>query len=104
MKKNIIMLLSALAIVISFFNCTKTINPMACCTVPGTGTVGVAITVTSTCSTNANAYEWNFGDGSSKITEANPSHIYTTVGTYSISLMAMNGNNMNQVSKTIIIH
>jgi gliding motility-associated-like protein len=33
----------------------------------------------------ASSYDWDFGDGSPHSTEANPTHIYTTPGSYSVS-------------------
>ena len=36
-------------------------------------------------------YSWNFGDGSPVNTTANPSHIYTTNGTYTATLTVSNG-------------
>jgi len=38
-------------------------------------------------SSNATSFNWNFGDGGSS-TAANPSHTYTTAGTYTVSLQA----------------
>lgn len=39
---------------------------------------------------NANTYLWNFGDGQTS-TLKNPTHIYTTEGSYTVSLKAYNG-------------
>ncbi len=44
----------------------------------------------SNASTGATAYAWNFGDGGSSTT-ANPSHLYTNDGTYTVVLTATNG-------------
>lgn len=41
-------------------------------------------------STNAISYTWNFGDGNSS-TSSNPSHTYTTNGTYNVQLIANGG-------------
>lgn len=38
----------------------------------------------------ANSYKWNFGDGSAISTLENPSHSYTVVGTYNVTLTATN--------------
>lgn len=42
---------------------------------------------TNDCSTY-NVYTWNFGDGSPVSRQVNPSHVYTTPGTYTITLSA----------------
>ena len=42
---------------------------------------------TNDCST-FNVYTWDFGDGSSPSRAVNPSHVYTTPGTYTITLAA----------------
>jgi len=49
---------------------------------------GGQLTLTNT-SQNANGYEWNFGDGTTS-TQAQPSHVYTTPGTYAVMLIATN--------------
>lgn len=48
-----------------------------------------AVTFTNT-STGATAYQWDFGDGSPISTALNPSHTYTTGGTYTVQLIAIN--------------
>ncbi len=42
-------------------------------------------------STNANNFTWNFGDGGTS-TATNPSHIYNTIGTYTVKLVANGGS------------
>ena len=98
--------LSGLLFVIMLVSSSCTKEPMACCEVPTTGTVGVSVSFSSTCSMDASKYEWNFGDGSAVSTEANPTHIYTTAGTYSVKLMVMDkkGKNMKDTSKAITIN
>jgi gliding motility-associated-like protein len=46
---------------------------------------------------NGVSYEWNFGDGSPTITTTVPdtSHIYTSVGTYQVMLVAIDPNTCN---------
>lgn len=57
-------------------------------------------------STNATSYSWNFGDGFSS-TEANPTHVYKTGGTYTVQLDAFNttssGTSESLTSKTITV-
>lgn len=48
----------------------------------------------------ANSYEWNFGDGSAKSTLENPVHVYTVVGTYSVTLKATNEKGDSILVKT----
>ncbi|QEC42973.1 gliding motility-associated-like protein [Pseudobacter ginsenosidimutans] len=38
-------------------------------------------------------YEWDFGDGSPKSTDANPTHTYTSTGAFTVTLTARNGSN-----------
>lgn len=45
----------------------------------------------SNATTNATNYIWNFGDGNSS-TDANPSHVYNTAGTFTVSLVATVGS------------
>jgi PKD repeat protein len=54
-----------------------------------TPTVNGATVNFSNTSTNANAYLWNFGDGNSSLA-SDPSHKYTTDGTYTVTLTATN--------------
>jgi PKD repeat protein len=51
----------------------------------------------------ANSYEWDFGDGSAKSSLENPSHTYTTVGTYTVSLKATNEKGDSILSKTAFV-
>lgn len=44
-------------------------------------------TVSFTNSTNATSYQWDFGDGATS-TDANPSHTYTTYGSFDVTLIA----------------
>jgi len=54
--------------------------------------------------TNANNYLWNFGDGDTS-TLANPSHIYSTSGTYTVTLIGYGGGGCNDtLIRTTYIH
>lgn len=75
--------------------------PVAAAT-PSVFTVEVNNIVTFTNqSTNANGYIWDFGDGNTS-TDANPWNTYTSIGTYTVELIAINGNCPND-STTITI-
>jgi PKD repeat protein len=56
----------------------------------------------STSITNSLNYSWNFGDGNTS-SIANPSHTYTTSGTYTITLIASNCIFSDTITKTIQI-
>ena len=60
---------------------------------PLSACAGVPINFTSTSTTNGGPaitqYSWNFGDGVTVVTN-NPSHVYTTPGTYTITLVVTN--------------
>ncbi len=53
-------------------------------------------------STNATTYEWDFGDGKTS-TEKNPTHRYSAVGSYTITLVAKNPSGSQQYRETIKI-
>ncbi|MGK0364544.1 MAG: PKD repeat protein [Saprospiraceae bacterium] len=48
-------------------------------------------------SVNADMYEWNFGDGNTS-TEQNPTHIYTQLGDYTVTLTVYNSADPENVS------
>lgn len=50
---------------------------------------------------NANTYEWDFGDGSTKSPDANPTHEYAKNGNYTVIFIAKNSK--NQIVKTLKI-
>lgn len=56
-------------------------------------------------SVNANSYTWNFGDGTIITTTSAvpPTHFYTTSGTYTISLTAINSCNMANATISPIV-
>jgi PKD repeat protein len=66
-----------------------------------TAAVNTAITFTNS-STNATSYLWSFGDGNSSA-EMNPSHTYTTAGTFTVLLTATGKGGSNSTSKDITI-
>jgi hypothetical protein len=54
-------------------------------------------------STNAVSYNWNFGDASPGSTSANPSHTYTTNGTYTVTLTATGPCGIDTYTLTVTI-
>ena len=99
----------ALAGIISVSSCKKdATNTLAsgeaCFNVTPTS-VDVNGTVTfSNCSNNSSSYSWDFGDGSSS-TLSEPTHSYTSSGTYTIKLTAKNSDGVgDSVSKTVTVN
>lgn len=80
-----------------------TVNP---CTPPTAGFVGsptsgnypLNVNFTNQ-STGAASYSWTFGDGGTS-TSANPSHTYTSAGTYTVTLTAINTCGSDQMVRT----
>ncbi len=48
------------------------------------------------------SYDWNFGDGSAHAVTANPTHLYTSAGTYSVTLIVTD-NAAAAVTKTLTV-
>lgn len=59
--------------------------------VPPSGVMPLPVSF-SNGSTGATNYIWDFGDGSPTSTAQNPSHTYTSPGTYTVMLIVYNGN------------
>jgi PKD repeat protein len=60
----------------------------------------VALTSTSTVSGNA-TYAWDFGDGNTS-TMMNPSHVYSTVGSFTVTLTVTNECGSNTTTQTVV--
>ena len=78
---------------------TTPLAPVASFT--GTPTSGVApllVTFTDTSTNSPTSWSWNFGDGSSSSLQ-NPSHTYTTVGFYTVTLTVRNAQGSDQIIK-----
>lgn len=53
-------------------------------------------------SLNTNSQEWNFGDGNSS-TASNPTHLYTSLGDFDVTLTTHKGNCIETLTKTITV-
>jgi PKD repeat protein len=92
---------------IFIYSCSKKdsgISPSASFTlseVGGNSHAPSTVNFTNT-SSYATTYSWNFGDGSSSSADA-PSHKYTSVGNYTITLIASAGGKSSTTTKSITI-
>lgn len=67
--------------------------------VPPVACINEAVQFTSNAA-YATGYHWDFGDNSPASTQTNPSHIYTTAGTYEVELIVTNPGTCN-ISDTV---
>ncbi|HET8603211.1 MAG TPA: PKD domain-containing protein, partial [Marmoricola sp.] len=81
---------------------TPTPGPTASFTAsPTSGTVPFAVQFTDTSSGSPTSWSWDLGDGSAKSTERNPSHTYTTPGTYKVTMTAANAQGSSTTTGTV---
>jgi PKD repeat protein len=66
------------------------------------GGAPMAVTFTDKSVGVPTSWNWNFGDGSTS-TDQNPSHTYTTLGTFTVSLTASNKDGQDLTTKTAYI-
>lgn len=107
MSANCLSLASLMiATILIFSRCSKekADPPVAGFSITGTNMTAPAKISFTNSSINAVGYSWNFGDGSTSNDE-NPTHIYQTGGTYTVTLEATGGPNagITKTSKTITI-
>lgn len=94
--KKILFLAGAAALVSS---CKK--DPSACFDYSPATELKTGDTVTFTnCSDNADSYLWEFADGTTS-TEANPTHVFTATGSFSVTLKATNDKSSERISKVL---
>ncbi len=89
-KFRILIYLAALAFI---FNACQDDDPVVVACFDYTPEQGIKIGDTVhfvNCSQEALEFSWSFGDSETS-TEVSPSHVYTTPGTYTVTLLAMNG-------------
>ncbi len=70
---------------------------------PGEKKNEVAVNLNVKSSKDITSWLWNFGDGTTS-TEQNPSHTYTSAGTYTVTLTVDNGTTENTETKTDYIN
>ncbi|MFA5221141.1 MAG: PKD domain-containing protein [Methanoregula sp.] len=66
------------------------------------GTAPLTVTFTDTSTNSPSKWVWTFGDDSYSTVE-NPTHSYTTAGTYTVTLTVTNSGGSNTITKTAFI-
>ena len=66
---------------------------------PTSGTVSLSVAFTDSSTNSPTSWYWYFGDGGTS-TSQNPTHPYTTAGTYTVSLTAKNAKGSASATKT----
>jgi PKD repeat protein len=69
---------------------------------PASPAAGQAVQFTDTSTGGPTSWQWSFGDGGTS-TAQNPSHTFTTAGSYTVSLIAANGSSSQSASRTVTV-
>lgn len=99
-------IVAIIATVLTLQSCSKSSDssttpaPVAAFTFTASGTVAPETVTFTNSSSNATSYSWSFGDGTTS-TQASPSHVFTTSGSYTVTLTAINAGGSNQTSQTV---
>ena len=81
----------------------KAVAPAAAFTyAPTAPTIGQTVTFSDTSTNAPTSWVWTFGDGGIS-TVKNPTHVYATVGTFTVTLKATNAGGTGTISKSIVV-
>ncbi|MEW6411959.1 MAG: S8 family serine peptidase [Candidatus Zixiibacteriota bacterium] len=67
---------------------------------PTSGNYPLTVNFTDLSTNSPTSWDWNFGDGSAHVYTQNPSHVYSTAGTYTVTLVAANAYGSDAEVKT----
>jgi PKD repeat protein len=70
---------------------------------PTGGDAPLTVQFTDTSTGSPTSWLWNFGDGGPTSTSQNPSHVYSTAGTYTVTLTATNAGGSNVTTRSITV-
>jgi gliding motility-associated-like protein len=98
--------------VTNIFGCTNAVmHPVIVNTVPvaafvnSTECLGNATSFTDQTSGTPVGWSWDFGDASALNTSQNPSHVYTSAGSYSVTLIASGGSGcLDTITNTVTVN
>lgn len=105
MFSKITKIVAIIATVLTIQSCSKSSDsvvpsPTAGFTFTSSGSVAPKTVIFTNTSTNATSYSWNFGDNATS-TVASPTHVFTTSGTYTVTLTATNSSGSNTSSQVV---
>ncbi|TAH38373.1 MAG: PKD domain-containing protein [Bacteroidetes bacterium] len=63
----------------------------------------ISFSNTSTSNGGITGYSWDFGDGTALLTSASPNHLYTSPGTYQVTLRCSTNQCIDDTVKTVVI-
>ena len=90
-------------IMVHLESASGTLGPEACFTVTNDNCEAPCTITFVNCSTNGDSYEWDFGDGSAVVSTPSPSHLYTSSGTFEVSLTATNSSGADDVTGNVTV-
>ncbi len=70
-------------------------TPVADFTFQNVACLDQPVAFTNTSTGPAATYDWDFGDGQTAINTTNPTHVYSTAGTYTVTLVATSDGGLN---------
>lgn len=79
-------------------------GPVVDFSITNAGCLAPCDVVFTNASTNATSFEWDFGDGTPKVTQVNPTHTYEQPGDYFVTLTAAGPGGTNSLVKTVQIN
>jgi len=79
-------------------------KPQAAFTGPSSACVFTPVTFTNGSPTTGATHTWDFGDNTGTVNSLNGNHIYSSAGTYTVTLTTTIGGCANVATKTIVIH